>query len=180
MTLLNRDTLVDRPELVERGNEDDEEEEQDTEEIQTEILGDGGGPEINNLVFEPGDYNVVAGANAAAVLASGEQEGQFYEQAFINSAIQLKNLREEGEDIRDVGRFGLEKGIAELGVSERDVGVLREQPAQDEEEDVEASNEDTETLDEDEVQIEDVKEEEIGEIEDELDDMAPEDGGEAA
>jgi len=92
MTLLNRDTVVDRPELVERGNSDDEEEPENTQEIQTEILGDGGGPEINNLVFEPGDYNIVAGANAAAVLGSGEQEGEFYERAFMNAAIQLKNL----------------------------------------------------------------------------------------
>jgi len=169
MTLLNRDTVVDRPELVERGNSDDEEEPENTQEIQTEILGDGGGPEINNLVFEPGDYNIVAGANAAAVLGSGEQEGEFYERAFMNAAIQLKNLSAEGEDIRDVGRFGLEKGIAEIGVSEDQIEKLRAQPEDDAEDDNES-----------EVQIESEDEEEIGAIEEELEEVNTEDGGEAA
>jgi hypothetical protein len=174
MTLLKRDTLVDRPELVERGNGDDEEEPEDTQEIQTEILGDGGGPEINNLVFEPGDYNVVAGANAAAVLASGSREGMMFKQAFINSAIQLKNLKDGGEDIRDVGRFGLEKGIAELGLSEDEIDVLRQLPDEPDE----VGDE------EEEVRVESVDEEEIGDnienIEKQLEEIDSENGSETA
>lgn len=176
MTILNRDTLVDRPELVERGNEDDEEEEEGTQEIQTEVLGDGGGPKINNIVFEPGDYSVVAGANTAAVLASGDEEGEFYEQAFFNAAIQLKNLQSSGETIKDVARFGLEKGIAELNVSKTEIKRLQGESV--EEDDVEVETVEEEEIDTPEQQSDGVDEDEdIDEIEEDLEDVGEQDEG---
>jgi len=126
MPLLDRNTLVDRPVLVNRGNEEDEQVTQETEDATVEVLGEGEGPTLHQLEFEPGDYNVVAGANTAAVLSTGQEDGQAFENAFINAAIQLKDLQHNDEDIRDIARFGLEKGVAEIGLEMEQIQTLRE------------------------------------------------------
>lgn len=175
MPLLDRETLVDRPVLVNRGDEEDEQDNEQTEGTTVETLGQGGGPTVYQLEFEPGDYNIVAGANAAAVLATGDQGGEAFEQSFVNAALQLKDLVAQGEDVRELARFGLEKGVAEIGLSEEDINILRgdrpEEPPEEEtidyeapgesgEDESEAENDGTEddNSDEDSADIEEVKE----------------------
>lgn len=132
MTLLNRPTLVDRPELIERGddgdNQDSDEPKGEVREVQT--LGQGGGPVINGLEFERGDYEIVAGANASAVLATGTNEGRAFRESFINAAAQLKELEENGQSIRSISRFSVENGISDLGISEEEFEALQGESTQ--------------------------------------------------
>lgn len=170
MPLLNRETLVDRPTIVDRGDEEDEQDNKESEGLTVETLGEGGGPTINSLEFEKGDYNVVAGANTAAVLATGEQGGEAFEASFVNAAVQLKDLQAEGEGIRDIARFGLENGVAELGLSVEEINSLREIEDVDEEENSEDEEIEEESADE-EVQDDDTESEDdsnIEEVEDEI------------
>jgi hypothetical protein len=142
MTLLDRPTLVDRPELVNRDKQEDREDEQGGETIQAEALGNGGGPVLHGIEFRPGDYDIVAGANLAAVLSTGNDEGDVFAQSFRNAAIQLYELKDVGEDISDIVRFSVEKGVAETGLTDPEIEVLTRQP-EEELEDVESeSNED--------------------------------------
>lgn len=157
MPLIDRRTVIDRPVLVNRGNQEDEQDDEGDEGAESdtvEILGEGGGPTINGIEFEAGDYQVVAGANTAAVLTTASEEGEAFEEAFAVAAIQLKELQQEGEDIRDVGRFGLEKGVAEIGLTQPQIDVLREQP---EEQDEESEEQNQDSVDE-ETDIEDIEE----------------------
>jgi len=133
MPLLDREILVDRPVLVDRGESDDNQGNQtaaESEDAIVETLGEGGGPVMYGLEFEPGDYEVVTGANAAAVLSTGQTEGQAFEQSFTNAALQLKDLIEHGDSIKDVSRFALENGIGNIGLSEKDINMLRENSQQ--------------------------------------------------
>lgn len=133
MTILDRPTLVDRPELVNRGNQEDEEDEQAVDDMEAEALGEGGGPIIHSIEFEPGDYELVAGSNLAAVLSTGQDSGDAFAQSFRNAAIQLYELQEAGEDISDLVRFSVEKGVAETGLSQSELEVLTRQPEPEEE-----------------------------------------------
>lgn len=171
MPLIDRDTLVDRPVLVNRGDEEDEQDDKQAEGTTVEKLGQGGGPTVHQMEFEPGDYNIVAGANTAAVLATGEQGGDAFNQAFVNAALQLKDLAAQGEDVRDIARFGLEKGVAEIGLTMGDIEVLREGRVEDASQ---GESSETETIEEsagDDVdeEVEDTEEDTDGEVENEAD-----------
>lgn len=174
MPLLNRETLVDRPTLVDRADEEDEQDDNESGVSAVEVLGEGGGPSLHGIEFEPGDYNVVAGANTAAVLATGEQEGDAFESSFVNAAIQLRELIMEGDDVRDLARFGLEKGVAEIGLDETDIQTLREVPQEEpnnqSETEAEEVGEDSESDSDDES-----AESDIEDVEDEIEDMKDED-----
>lgn len=178
MPILNRDTLVDRPTLVNRGEEEDEQDTETNEELTTQTLGDGGGPTINHLVFEPGDYQIVAGANTAAVLSTGHEEGDEYEEAFINAAIQLKDLAQRGHGCRDLARFGVEKGIAEIGLTQEDIEQLSEtpEPEDDDPEDEESQEDQTED-EEDGDSEEGGDEQDLEEVEDSIEEVKEEEDG---
>lgn len=185
MPLLDRDTLVDRPVLVNRGDEEEEQDDKDTEGTAGETLGQGGGPTLYGMEFEPGDYNIVAGANTAAVLSTGEQGGEAFEQSFVNAAIQLKDLVRQGEDVRDLARFGLEKGVAEIGLTRGQIETLRELPEEEEEPEPEPDNseadEDEEGDEEDAEEEEDDEDDdggaEIEEVEEDIEEVKEESDG---
>lgn len=126
MPVLKRKTLIDRPVLVDREDEEDEQNNDAEEDVEIRTLGDGGGPVLKNLEFEPGQYDVVAAANTAATLASGEEEGNFFDQSFINAALQLHELDELGRSISRLVEFGEEKGVATIGLTQSQVDTLRE------------------------------------------------------
>lgn len=143
MTLTGRPTVVDRPEIIDREQQSDESEANgDTEAREVEVLGEGGGPVVNQLEFEPGDYEIVGAANTVAVLSTGEDEGKAFKQSFMNAAIQLKEIDGVSEGAIDIFRFGLENGIAEIGLSDQDIMVLRKEFEQ---EDSALANEEMET-----------------------------------
>lgn len=187
MPLLDRDTVIDRPVLVDRENGEDDEEtaeaDDDVEDAKVETVetfGEGGGPVLHQIEFEPGDYNVVSGANAAAVLATGKEEGSEFTSAFVNAAIQLKQLQQQGEDIRFMSQFAVDNGVSNLGLNEQDIDVLRQyedeagedepQDLDDEEdEDVGGDAEEAEELEDIEDDIEEVKEEDEDDTEKEED-----------
>ena len=179
MTLTGRDPLIDRPELVNRDDEEDNSEENSQDSVHT--IGQGGGPVINGVEFRPGDLGLVAGANVPAVLSTGQDGGEMFEQSFKNAAIQLHDLREVGEDITDLRRFARDRGVADIGVSDSQFEVLNtqleeldedlEQADPDEDEDdVETSQDEEEAEDEEggDEESEDIEniEEDISEIED--------------
>jgi len=125
MTLLKRSTLVDRPELIDR-DEDSEEDEAETEKQQTEDsdtgvqqLGKGGDVQVNNIEFSESDLDIVGAANTAAVLTTGQDSGEVYEQMFANASVQLKDMKERDIDISSIFEFGLANSFATVGVSDK-------------------------------------------------------------
>lgn len=117
MPLLDRDTLIDRPVLVDR---EDEEDQEDTEDNvgPVETFGEGGGPVIHGIEFEPQHTDIVAASNGIAVIASGGVEGQHYQAAFINSAVMMKELTDNGHDISEMVEFSKTMQIAFSGLNE--------------------------------------------------------------
>lgn len=172
MTLLDRPTLVDRPELVNRDKQEDEEDKQHQQDMEVEALGEGGGPIIHSIEFAPGDYEIVAGANMAAVLSTGQDSGQAFEQSFRNAAIQLYELEQAGEDISDIVRFSVEKGVAETGLTESELEVLTRPDELPDEEQVE--EEDAETEEDSEDADETVEDPDIEDVEEDLEEITEE------
>jgi hypothetical protein len=175
MTILDRDTIIDRPELVTREDDDDEQDEGDeaTEHNEPDTLGDGGGPEVHGLEFESDDLDVIAAANTCAVLTTGQEEGDVFERVFKNAAIQLRDMKVRNRDIDMISYFGLNNAIATVGLSEEMRNQTMNQIMQDDiqsepetTDDVEDDTDEDETED-DEIDIEDVEEE--------VDDMTDED-----
>lgn len=158
MTLLERDTIIDRPELVNR--EDDENEQDD--EAEYEDIGEGG-PTVHGLEFDEGDLDVIAGANTCAVLTTGQQEGEVFEQMFRNAALQLKDIKERERDISSISYFGVNNSIGSVGLSEEQVNSLMQDMMPEDPTDGDSEPE-----------IED--EAEIDEVENEVDDITEDDG----
>lgn len=123
MPLFDRDTLIDRPTIIKHG--DDEEEEEEIE--QTITLNKGTGPVVNGVRFDQGQYGLMAAANAAAILATGEAEGETYKRSFGNAAIQLQELKNQDTNINDLARFSIERGVAEEGIEEHKVEQIFDQ-----------------------------------------------------
>jgi hypothetical protein len=148
-------------------NRDDEEDNQEADgQSSVNTIGEGGGPVINGVEFRPGDLGLVAGANVTAVLSTGQDGGEMFEQSFRNAAIQLHDLQEVGEDITDLRRFARDRGVADIGVSDSQFEVLNSEPEQ--------SVEDFEQADPDEDETEDGTEDNSEDEEEDED----EDGGE--
>lgn len=120
MTLLQRDTIIDRPELV---NREDNESEDEEEEVQS--IGEGG-PTVHGLEFDEGDLDIIAGANTCAVLTTGQQEGDVFEQMFRNAALQLKDMKERERDITALSYFGVNNSIGSVGLTEEQVDEIVE------------------------------------------------------
>lgn len=163
MTLLDRDTLIDRPELVNRDDENDE----DDEEV--DKIGEEGEIEVHGVEFDEDDLDIIAAANTCAVLTTGKQSGDVFEQLFTNAAIQLKEMKEEGRDIDMLSYFGLNHTIGTVGLSEREservvVSVMEDDLAEESEESEEDVDSETDEEDSD-----------IDDVEDELDEMSEED-----
>lgn len=119
--------MIDRPELVNREGENDNEDNQ-VKTKRVETLGRGGGPVKNGIEFEQGHFNIVAASNLVAVLATGDTEGEMFEETFVNAAIQLYDQVKRGGDVRDLVRYSVASGVSEIGFSQDEVDQLREQP----------------------------------------------------
>jgi len=124
MPLIDRDTIIDRPVLLDRsGNKEQEETEEQEEEVQP--IGEGGGPTINGVEFEVGHYNIVAAANLASVLATGEDDGQSFKNVFRNAVVQLYELEQRGRDITSLSEFAARNNVDILGVQPRQAELLQ-------------------------------------------------------
>lgn len=136
MPLLDRDTIVDRPVLLNRsGDKEQDDTEDDEEEVQ--VIGEGGGPVINGIEFEIGDYDIVAAANLASVLATGEEDGQSFKNVFSNAAIQLYELKQRNKDISALTEFSAKNGVDLLGIQPDQARLLEgQEPESDVEESV--------------------------------------------
>ena len=122
MPLLNRDTLVDRPVLLDRSGDNEQEDEE------AEASGDAG-LEINGIEFETGDYELVSASNLIAAVATGQDSGEDYETTFRNAAIQLKKLNEEqGRDIKPLSDFAAQTNVDLLNVSPIQSQQLQQDP----------------------------------------------------
>jgi len=159
MTILDRETLIDRPELVDR---DDDEDEQDKEQEEIKVIGDGGGPTAHGVEFEEDDLDIIAAANTCAVLTTGQEEGDVFDQMFANAAYQLKDLKERKRDVTMLSYFGLNNSIGTVGLTDEDSGKLMTQLM-----DAEIDGEDEES---DEAEESD----DIEEVEQEVEEMAEE------
>lgn len=125
MTLISRDTLVERPELVDRGTEEDKENNESDEQEVLEVLGEGDGPTVNNITFEKGDYGVVAASNITAILSTSQTEGPEYQRAFATSAIQIKQMAEHGMDISPLVQMARSRGVDDVNVSRSQLNDLQ-------------------------------------------------------
>lgn len=165
MPLLDRDTIVDRPVLLDRsGNKKQDEDSEQEEEVQ--VLGEGGGPTINGIEFEIGSYDIVASANLASVLATGDDDGQSFKNVFRNAAIQLHELQERGKDITSLSMFAAQNNVDLLGIQPRQVEMLEgeiiEEPeAEDQEVNIEQIEEELNQSKDDESDDSDDNEEEV-------------------
>ena len=181
MTILKRDTIVDRPELVNREDDEDDKDEED-QNLETKVIGRGGGPTFNGLEFEEGDLDVVTAANACAVLGTGEDEGQAYQQVFKNAAIQIKDMKMNNRDIELLSHFGLNNGIGTVGLDDtqrdqvltdlmqsEDVGVAGTEPVEDNTQ--EDSDESSVTIDSDNEDGED-NSTDIDDVQEKVDEMS--------
>lgn len=124
MPLLPRSTVVDRPTLVDRDDEQANGDESSDEDV-VEELGNGDGPAINGIKFEKGDYGVVAASNLVAVLSTAQSEGNEFRQAFMTSAIQMKEMANSGIDISSIARLSRSRGIDDLNVPQSDMQDLK-------------------------------------------------------
>lgn len=114
MPLFKRDLLIeDRPVLIDRREE--EETKEDSGEItRVEVLGEGGGPVVHGIEFQPDSYEVVAASNMIATLATNETSGEVFEEVFKNSAVQLFDLVEDGSEVGGVVSIAEASDIAAL------------------------------------------------------------------
>lgn len=168
MPLLPRSTVVDRPTLVDRDDEQANGAKQSDEDI-IEELGDGNGPTINSIRFEKGDYGVVAASNLVAVLSTAQTEGNEFQQAFMTSAIQMKEMANSGIDISSIARMSRSRGMDDLNVSQEDMQDLKlatqtQTPEQDDD-----SEEEEEVSDDEEGETDDASDEGSEEVAEEED-----------
>lgn len=179
MTILDRDTLIDRPEIVTREDDDDEQDkgDEDNQDDEPDTIGDGGGPEVHGLEFEESDLDVVAAANTCAVLTTGQEEGEVYNRVFKNAAIQLKDLKVRNRDIDMISYFGLNNAIATVGLSEelRDTTMQQVMENDIEPEPEETDDTPEQTDDSDENADDEDEQSDIDQVEDEIDEMQEED-----
>ena len=169
MTLLKRNTLINRPEIVERADEKDDVDKDDEDDDDTskrvDKLGDGGGPTVHGVEFEEEDLDVIAGANTAAVLVTGQDSGKVFEQMFTNAAIQLKELKSRGADMSPIVDFGVTNSFATVGTTDEQasemVGLLAgdsiEKYGEPEELDDSSDTAENDSVDEVEEDIDDIK-----------------------
>jgi len=159
MPILNRDTIVDRPVLVDREQQDESsgELDQDTDEVPT--LGEGGGPEISGLEFGPEDEDLVAASNLVAVLSSATDSGPMFKESFMNAAIQLYELRENGDSITPLVEYAVGKGIHDIGIPEGAFGTETEEVEEETESEIEEEIDDVEEVEEIEDETEDEEQE---------------------
>lgn len=157
MPLLPRSTVVDRPTLVDRDDEQANGAKQSDGDI-IEELGDGDGPTINSIRFEKGDYGVVAASNLVAVLSTAQTEGNEFQQAFMTSAIQMKEMANSGIDISSIARMSRSRGMDDLNVSQENMQDLKLATQTQTPEHDEDSEEEEEKVDDDDVSEEDTEE----------------------
>jgi len=144
---------------VDRDDEQANGDESSDEDV-VEELGNGDGPAINGIKFEKGDYGVVAASNLVAVLSTAQSEGNKFRQAFMTSAIQMKEMANSGIDISSIARLSRSRGIDDLNVSQSDMQDLKlatqtQQQQDDESEEVrEEVSEDDKDAESDEVERE--------------------------
>jgi len=169
MPLLPRSTVVDRPTLVDRDDEQANEAESSDEDI-IEELGNGDGPAINGIKFEKGDYGVVAASNLVAVLSTAQSKGNEFRQAFMTSAIQMKEMANSGIDISSIARLSRSRGIDDLNVSQSDMQDLKLATQTQQEQDDDDTEEVREEVSEDDEDTESDEVEEEADGEDEEDD----------
>jgi hypothetical protein len=154
MTLLNRETLIDRPEVFSSDNEDEEDEgtvvEKTSADEDIEVLGEGGGRVVNGVEFEEGDSDIIEAAEVVSVLASGNTEGELYQASFLNSAIQLKSVANSGVSVSEIVTSGVKMGVDEASTLDFEVDEDEgaEETSEENEEDAESET-DTEATSED-------------------------------
>jgi hypothetical protein len=124
MPLLKRDTIIDRRTLVDRGSSGDEGDNKEADNV-IETLGEGGGPVVNQIEFEQGDYAVVAASNLVAALSTAETGGEVYQNAFITSAIQLKEAAKSGVDITPLSVMSRDRQIDDLNITQEQMTQLK-------------------------------------------------------
>ena len=144
MPLLDRPLLVsERPTLVDPvyGDDDEETEEQTDEVVEgPKVLGEGGGKVVHGIEFEEGHENIIKGANAVAMLATGDEGGtDIYKEIFTNAAIQLQAAENAGNDIS-----GLVDSSIELDA--HTIGVVWDNQSVDEEPELESDDGESETV----------------------------------
>lgn len=153
MTLLDRDTLLDRPELLSSDTEDeDSNDEQETSEVEqdrVEVVGEGGGRTVNGIEFEEDSTDVIKASEVIAVLSSGDTQGELYQATFLNAAIQLNSVQEEEDSLTNMIDSGRALGVFDISglefASDQSEAVDEEDEAT-----VETSSDDTETAEADE------------------------------
>ncbi|EGQ44243.1 MAG: hypothetical protein J07AB43_03020, partial [Candidatus Nanosalina sp. J07AB43] len=101
-----------------------------------------------------GDLDIIAGANTCAVLTTGQQEGEVFEQMFRNAALQLKDMKERERDITALSFFGVNNSIGSVGLNkeQEDKIVQKAMP-----EAPTADGEDKQNIDELEDEVEDME-----------------------
>jgi len=121
MPIINRDTLVDRPTAIEpvigkdSGDEDDDESVEETEDL--EVFGEGGGKTVHGVEFEEEDADVIKASNLVAMLATGSDEpDEVFRDAFKNSAIQLRHVKESGQEITEISETADRLNASSIGV----------------------------------------------------------------
>lgn len=155
MTLLNRETLIDRPEVISSDNEDEEDEQTVVEKTsaseEVEVLGDGGGRIVNGVEFEEGDDEVIEAAEVVSVLSSGDTEGELYQASFLNSAIQLKSVADNGVDVSQIATSGVMMGVGEASALDFSANITEDESAdvQDSEGDTAEDTDETDGTEED-------------------------------
>ena len=184
MTILDRDTIIDRPELVTREDDDDEKDQNNKENQDDDIerLGDGGGPEVHGLEFESDDLDVIAAANTCAVLSTGQEEGEVFERIFKNAAVQLRDMKVRNRDIDMISYFGLNNAIATVGLSEemrnRTMNQIMQNDIRSEPENTEESDSDGQEAEQDDKQDGDdgssEEDVDIKDVEEQVDEMTDE------
>ena len=140
MPLIDRPLLVsERPTLVDPVYGDDEEEtEEDAGEVVEgpQVLGEGGGKVVHGIEFGEDDENIIKGANAVAMLATGDEGGtDIYKEIFTNAAIQLQAAENAGNDISGLVDSSIELDAHTIGVVwDGESEVVEPEPETDDEE----------------------------------------------
>jgi hypothetical protein len=159
MTILKRDTIVDRPELVNRDDEDEQNKDGAEGEKETSVIGEGGGLTVHGIEFEEGDERLIAAANTCAVLTTGRQSGDVFNQMFANASVQLKDMKSEGRDLDQLSFFGMENSIGTAGVGEKQEQAIVDSLISDSVEDADDSADNLEEVEDDVESIEEDGEE---------------------
>lgn len=144
MPLIDRPLVIsERPTLVDPINGDSDEDAQEAVndgEPEVRVIGEGGGETVHGIEFEEGHENIIKGANAVAMLATGDEGGtDIYKEIFTNAAIQLQAAENAGNDIS-----GLVDSSIELDA--HTIGVVWDNQSVDEEPELESDDGESETV----------------------------------